>query len=89
MFHMSFTRSCKLKGTLRLKRDPFWNGLGHYEDDRGVIWDVNMIVRNESQAYVCARVAEGPYYETGVFSTSDGFHHWLPYGVEVVGQKES
>jgi hypothetical protein len=86
MFSMSYTKPCEIQGTLRLKRDPFYYGLGHYKDVSGAIWDVHMIVGNsdKSKAYVCARpVYEGGYYGTGTWDSTAGFHEWKPYRVEV------
>lgn len=82
-------------GVLRLIHSPHHRGLGIYEDVEGVRWDVKAIM----PGYVCARrLADHPgFYSTaGTVENSGGIsattpnpiHQWLPYRVEVVGDRE-
>jgi hypothetical protein len=90
MFNLSYTKPCEIQGTLKLKRDPFYFGLGNYQDTEGLVWDVRMVVGNsdKSKAWVCARLAQGEYYSTAPWSSQAGFHEWLPYRVEVVKEEK-
>lgn len=92
MFSMWWTRPHKGPvRTLRLIHSPLERGLGVYEDEDGVRWDVRAIMRD----HVCARrIADAPgFYSTAApvdnFGANTGnmpnpIHEWLPYRVEVV-----
>lgn len=85
MFHASWT--FPYTGpihTLRLDRDPHRFGLGHYTDDQGERWDVHAIMGE----HICARkLSDAPsYYSTSIGATTDGFHTWIPYKVEVIAR---
>ena len=70
--------------TLRLKKDPFYYGLGHYEDIEGNTWDINAIINSK----VCARLISGQsYYGTGTNDNSFGYHEWIPFHVECLEPK--
>lgn len=80
--------------TLKLKKDPFLNGLGHYEDVDGIVWDVACLVGSSytknNKAYVNARpVTNSPYYNTSTYGHSFGFHRWKPFYVEVVEENKN
>jgi hypothetical protein len=84
MFRATWFSEYKGKvGTLRFCVDPRKHGLGHYRDTSGRQWDINAIIGE----HVCARpVDQHPsYYGTHPDDTSNGFHRWIPYRVEVVG----
>lgn len=89
MFRLSMTTPYKGEiKTLKLLRNPFYYGLGHYKDTEDRTWDVNMVVGGQGgKSYVCARQVCGQsYYGTGTYDTTNGFHEWIPYYVEVVGE---
>ena len=45
MFNLSYTSPYKGEvKTLKLKSDPFMGGLGIYEDENGIRWDISMII---------------------------------------------
>jgi len=99
---MNMTWDTPYKGevkTLKLRRDPFRNGLGHYTDVDGRVWDVYALRGTSSIGpYVNARpVSQHPgYYSTGSTSTwptgtasggnghGEMMHTWIPYRVELV-----
>jgi hypothetical protein len=69
--------------TLKLDRDPFRFGLGHYRDEQGASWDIHGIVGHHVLA---RRMSDAPgYYSTATNANGDGFHQWIPYLVEVIG----
>lgn len=77
MFHMSWTSPYRGEvKTLKLTRDPFLHGLGHYTDTDGNVWDVYAIYgkgyAGHSRPYINARpVSQHPgYYST---ASSQGF----------------
>lgn len=84
MLNMTWTSPGKIAGTLRLKQDPFRYGLGHYEDEGGVLWDIAAVWCLRGVKWVNARrVSCHPsYYGTATGDTSAGFHRWEPYEVE-------
>ena len=84
MFSASWTQRSEIKGHLKLTRDPFWYGLGIYEDEHGNSWDVRGVIGCGKPRYVQARlVAAHPnYYGTHLGSSSNGCHCWEPYTVE-------
>jgi hypothetical protein len=90
MFHLSYTRPYdEPVDTLKLKRDPFKYGLGNYEDVDGRLWDIYSMYGGSfapnGKNYVCARQICGQlYYSTATYGTSNGFHQWIPYFVEVI-----
>jgi len=77
--------------TLRLTHSPHRRGLGVYEDEDGVRWDVRGIRGEHVNA---RRIADAPgFYSTagsvdnsttGTGSMPNPIHEWLPYRVEVV-----
>lgn len=83
---IEYTSPCNLQGTLRLKRDPFWFGVGIYEDEDGVKWDIAGVIGISPQPFVQARRVDEcvEYYGTGTYDTRYGHHRWLPYAVEVI-----
>jgi len=91
MLNLSYTSEYKGEiKTLKLKQNPFYYGLGHYEDINGILWDIVCIfgagsVGNE-KPYVNARPVNNsmPYYSTASGSHSNGSHKWLPYYFELV-----
>ena len=84
---ISWMSECKSQGTLNLKRDPFYHGLGYYEDMDGVTWDVHGVIGIRSEPYVQARrLTDSPsYYGTATDDHQYGSHQWLPYSVLVNG----
>lgn len=82
MFNLSYTQEYKGKvKTLKLKRNPFRYGLGHYEDVDGNKWDVAAIMNGCVNA---RRICGQSYYGTATGDNQDGHHTWKPYFVEVV-----
>jgi len=86
---MSYSLPSKIQGILKLKRDPFWYGIGWYEDINGVTWDIRAVYGSKDNSYVCACPRDSlhpyfgstaPYIYTGIISQS-----WLPYRVEIIG----
>ena len=91
MFHLSYTTPYKGEiKTLRLTRDPWRHGLGHYKDVDGTVWDIHSLMgktyTGHDRNYVHARTVAGRdnYYGTATNCSSNGFHTWLPFYVEVV-----
>lgn len=91
-FSGSWMSPSEVAGTLYLKGNPFWSGLGVYEDVDGVKWDVvGVMGRPEPErSYVQARrLSDSPeYYSTATNAYSGGLHTWEPYYVEVQKEKE-
>ena len=85
MLNAYWTSKAEIKGHLKLKKDPFWYGLGIYEDTSGVRWDVRGVIGCGKPPYVQARPVDNypNYYGTHNGSSSNGFHYWEPYTVEV------
>ena len=95
MFKMYCNSPCQIQGTLKLKRDPFWYGMGYYEDEDGVKWDIvgviGGVIGGKGEPYVQARRVDNhsTYYGTGTNDNCYGSHTWLPYKVELVMEKEN
>jgi len=89
-FRVSWTYPCQIQGTLKLKQDPFYYGLGYYEDVEGVKWDIVGIIGIAAVPYVQARRISGypTYYGTGIYDNCGGTHTWSPYTVEIVETEE-
>lgn len=95
MFHMTWTTPCPIQGTLRLTRDPFRHGLGHYRDTEGNTWDVVGLIGGKNP-YIQARpVGHHPNYYSTASSTgagsptgagNDPINTWKPYHYTVVTQ---
>jgi len=75
--------------TLRLHKDPWKCGIGHYTDVDGVRWDVYGLHNGGSGRTVMARrINDAPgYYSTETNADMSGFHRWIPYKVEVIEKK--
>jgi hypothetical protein len=77
--------------TLRLTRDPFYYGLGDYEDIDGVKWNVRCVIGIGERPYVNATRADNlhPYFgstaneQFGLVTQS-----WEPYYVVVVDEND-
>jgi hypothetical protein len=91
MFSLSYMSEYKGEiKTLKLKQNPFYFGLGYYEDVDGVRWDIVGVfgagaIGNE-KPFVQARPVNDrmPYYSTATGSHSNGFHQWIPFYFEIV-----
>jgi hypothetical protein len=83
MLNMSWTKEAEIKGHLKLKKDPFWYGLGIYEDEDGVRWDIHGVIGGKNPYVQARRIGLHPnYYGTHNGASSCGFHTWEPYTVE-------
>jgi hypothetical protein len=76
--------------TLKLLKDPWRCGLGHYKDADGDLWDIHAIVGKCVNARKIQGVGQNGYYGTGTDDFAgptqyyNPVHKWPPYYVEVV-----
>jgi len=72
--------------TITLKRDPFYYGLGNYEDIDGTLWDVHAVLGFGNRPYIQARPVDDHYlYDTSRFG--EGYScSWQPYFVKMVSK---
>jgi len=81
MFNIQYTAPTTIKGHLKLKRDPFYYGIGNYEDSKGNIWNVIGIYGREFIQAV-GYDSHSPYFSTaGIFSYQ---MRWEPYTYEII-----
>ena len=73
--------------TLKLKEDPLYYGLGHYEDVDGNLWDIHCIFGNNGKPVVNARLVDNSSLYSTVCINPTGCWTWNPYRLEVVNQK--
>lgn len=88
MFRLSYSRPCEIQGTLKLKKDPAYYGLGYYEDIDGVEWDVHSVRMKNGQTFVnaCPVKQLHPYLtDTSGDIPCNYEQSWLPYRVQVIG----
>lgn len=84
MLILTYTIPNKEKiSTLILKRDPFYYGLGIYEDINDIKWDIHGCIGCVDRPYVWARQLDDHYiYDTSKMIES--YHcKWKPYHVKL------
>ena len=73
--------------TLKLKSDPLYYGLGHYEDIDGNLWDIHCVFGNNGKPVVNARLVD----DSALYSTAGkqpcGSWTWNPYYLEVIKEE--
>jgi hypothetical protein len=67
---------------LKLKRDPSYYGIGHYRDDKNILWDVWGIIHKTIYA---RPVDNSSLYRTDSDSIYEGYNlTYLPYTFSVI-----
>ena len=90
MFYLSYTKESSLKGTIKFTKEcnPRYSGIGIYTDVNGQRWDVEAVIGNEKEIYICAVKLEElhPYYKDTSGYRNYGMLHqtWEPYKMEIV-----
>lgn len=72
--------------TITLKKDPFWYGLGNYQDTDGVLWNIRGCIHTGEKPYIQARSINGTHVldRTDVEACSADYSCvWIPYFVEL------
>jgi hypothetical protein len=88
MFNLTYTSPYEGEiKTLKLKEDPLYYGLGHYEDVDGNLWDIHCVFGNNGKPVVNARLVDDSSLYATVHIGCDGHWSWLPYYLEVVKEK--
>lgn len=84
MFNLSYNSPCPIQGHLKLKRCPAYYGVGIYEAENGVMWDVQAIYGDR---FIQARPVDSSY----IYSTTGEIRgysaRWLPYTYEPTFKK--
>lgn len=86
MFYMTYSSPREIQGVLKLRKNPFYYGLGHYRDVDNNVWDIHAIRGDSKTPYVNARLVSNhpSYYGTGSNDHGYGHHTWEPFLIEVV-----
>jgi hypothetical protein len=84
MYRIMTMTECSCQGHLTFKRDPFYYGLGIYEDVNGVRWHIEGIFGREFVQAVPYN-DNNPYFSTRSYSCWNSMK-WLPYTYSVEGE---